>query len=115
MLYCRGLASDYTILGDITLRADEDTIKFEGYKINAKDTQAFSNALKVKAYIPSGHIPLGGEQIKFLRDFSKADKVGVHFATFTGNDKMDSSNNLAESKKIVLEVLTAYDALRSKK
>ena len=115
MLYCSGIKSDYTGLGDITLRADEDTIKFEGYKIDAKDTQAFSNALKVKAYIPSGHIPLGGEQIKFLRDFSKADKVGVHFAAYTGNDKIDSSNNLAESKKIVLEVLTAYDALRSKK
>ena len=115
MLYCSGIKSDYTILGDITLRADEDTIKFEGYKIDAKDTQAFSNALKVKAYIPSGHIPLEGEQIKFLRDFSKADKVGVHFAAYTGNDKIDSSYDLAESKKIVLEVLTAYDALRSKK
>ena len=115
MLYCRGLASDYNILGDVTLRADEETLTFVKLKINNRDTEAFAIALNVKAYISSGHIHLNDEQIKFLRDFSKADKVGVHFATFTGNDKMDSSNNLAESKKIVLEVLTAYDALRSKK
>ena len=109
MLYCRGMDTEYNGLADITLRSGEKTMTFESFRGTTDGFKKYGSV-----YIMGVHLSLDADKIKFLRDFSTADKVGIHFGT-SGNGKMDSSYNLKESQQIVQEVLTAYDVLRSEK